>query len=225
MQLQQEEKWEINYCDMTILKSRFQAVMKGDPSKPRGKHKVRSLYFDNINDKVLREKLYGIENREKFRIRYYNDDISNILLEKKSKHSGFGEKQVENLTSAEVQLLLEGKYDWIKEEGERPLLLELYRKILSQGLRPKTIVDCMRESFVFEPGNVRITLDYDIHTGLSGLDFLNPDCIMMPVNEKNIILMKIKWDHFLPDIIRDIVQLNNRQGASFSKYATSRIYD
>lgn len=225
MQLRHEAKCEINYCDMTILKSRLQTVMKNDPSAPEGKYKVRSLYFDNIKDKALRERLYGIGNREKFRVRYYNEDINGIHLEKKSKFSGLGEKHIESLSSEEVKLLLEGNYGWIKEEQERPLLWELYRKILSQGLRPKTIVDYTREAFVFEAGNVRVTLDYDIRTGLSGLDFLNPNCTMMPINEKNTILLEIKWDHFLPDIIRDIVQLNNRQCVSFSKYATSRIYD
>ena len=40
----------------------------------------------------------------------------------------------------------------------------------SQCLRPKTIVDYTREPFVYGPGNVRITLDYNIRTGLGNTD-------------------------------------------------------
>ena len=93
----------------------------------------------------------------------------------------------------------------------------------SQGLRPKTIVDYAREPFVFSAGNVRVTLDYDIRTGLYCTDFLNPDCITIPAGNAPIIL-EVKWDEFLPSVIRDIVQLESRRTAAFSKYAVCRIY-
>lgn len=93
----------------------------------------------------------------------------------------------------------------------------------TEGLRPKTIVDYMREPFTYGPGNVRVTLDYDIRTGLSCVDFLNPDCPTIPAGDDKIIL-EVKWDEFLPDIIRDAVQLDNRRVGAFSKYAACRIY-
>ena len=93
----------------------------------------------------------------------------------------------------------------------------------SRGLRPKTIVDYTREPFVFSAGNVRVTLDYDIRTGLYCTDFLNPDCITIPAGNAPIIL-EVKWDEFLPSVIRDIVQLESRHTAAFSKYAACRIY-
>ena len=91
------------------------------------------------------------------------------------------------------------------------------------GLRPRTIVDYMREPFVYTPGNVRVTLDYDIRTGLGCTDFLNPGCITVPAGAAPIIL-EVKWDTFLPDIIRDAVQLSGRRAGAFSKYAACRIY-
>ena len=48
-------------------------------------------------------------------------------------------------------------------------------------LRPRTIVDYTREAFVFGPGDVRITLDYGIRTGLAATDLLAPDCVTVPV--------------------------------------------
>ena len=117
---------------------------------------------------------------------------------------------------------MEGRFDWMIQSKE-PLLCELYSKIMSQGLRPKTIVDYTREPFVFAPGNVRVTLDYNIRTGLLDTDFLNSKSITVPAGNAPVIL-EVKWDDYLPDLIRDAVQLKNSRGGSFSKYAACRIY-
>ena len=93
----------------------------------------------------------------------------------------------------------------------------------SKGLRPKTIVDYTREPFIYAPGNVRVTLDYNIRTGLGCTDFLNEACVTVPAGDAPIIL-EVKWDGFLPDIIRDAVQLGSRRAAAFSKYAQCRVY-
>ena len=174
-------------------------------------------------DQTLREKLDGINNREKFRIRYYNFDTSVIHLEKKSKRNGLGHKEMAAMTADEAQQIVDGSWEWMKN-ADRPLIKELYSKMQSQGLRPKTIVDYTREPFVYAPGNVRVTLDYDIRTALRSVDFLNPHCVTIPAGNAPIIL-EVKWDAFLPNIIRDIVQLEGRHTSAFSKYAICRIYD
>ena len=222
MDFRHEWKHEINYSDMIILRQRLKAVMKPDENAVDGKYFIRSLYFDNISDKALREKIDGVNCREKFRIRYYNNDTSLIHLEKKSKINGLGNKQSANLSAEEAQKIVDGDFDWMIN-SDRPLVQELYSKMISQGLRPRTIVDYTREPFVFSAGNVRVTLDYDIRTGLYCTDFLNPDCITIPAGNAPIIL-EVKWDEFLPSVIRDIVQLESRRTAAFSKYAVCRIY-
>lgn len=223
MDYRHEWKHEINHADMLILRQRLRAVMKQDVHARNGKYFIRSLYFDNAADKVLREKLDGINCREKFRIRYYDHDTSLIHLEKKSKRNGLGSKDSAGLTAVEAQRIVDGDWEWMKH-ADRPLVRELYGKMQSQGLRPKTIVDYWREPFVYGPGNVRVTLDYDIRTGLRSTDFLDPDCVTIPAGDAPIIL-EVKWDAYLPNVIRDIVQLEGRHTSAFSKYAICRIYD
>ena len=86
-----------------------------------------------------------------------------------------------------------------------------------------TIVDYTREPFVYRPGNVRITIDYDIRTGLRCTDFLDWNCVTVPARDAPIIL-EVKWDEYLPDIIRHTVQLDSRMSSAFSKYAACRVY-
>lgn len=223
MDYRHEWKHEISVADLRILRRRLGAVMQPDAHARDGKYLIRSLYFDNAADKALREKLEGVNDREKFRIRYYDLDPSLIHLEKKRRRNGLGTKETAELTAAEARAIVDGDWEWMKSD-DRPLVRELYGKMRSQGLRPKTIVDYTREPFVYGPGNVRVTLDYDIRTGLRSTDFLNPDCITIPAGDGPIIL-EVKWDAFLPDLIRDIVQLEGRHSGAFSKYAVCRIYE
>ena len=217
-----EWKFEINASDMIAIRQRLRAVAKPDPHAVDGKYRIRSLYFDDLTDKALREKLDVVNRREKFRIRYYNGDTGLIHLEKKSKQNGLGAKDIAPLSAAEAQAIVDGDLGWMLT-SDRPLVRELYSKMRAGTLRPKTIVDYTRETFVYAPGNVRVTLDYDIRTGLGCTDFLNPDCVTVPAGDAPI-LMEVKWDAFLPDIIRAAVQLQGRRASAFSNYAQCRIY-
>ncbi|MBR1658700.1 MAG: polyphosphate polymerase domain-containing protein [Oscillospiraceae bacterium] len=223
MQYRHEWKHELNCLDLLNIRSRLRAVMEPDPHAVGGKYLIRSLYFDNLSDKALREKIDGVNMREKFRIRYYNGDTSLIHLEKKSKLNGLGTKFSAPLSPEEAQRIVDGDMEWMLGASDRPLVQELCCKMRSQGLRPRTIVDYTREPFIFRPGNVRVTLDYDIRTGLGCTDFLNPDTPTVPAGDAPIIL-EVKWDAYLPDIIRDAVQTPGRRVGAFSKYAQSRIY-
>lgn len=222
MKYRHEWKHEIRYGDLLALRSSLSAVAQKDSHATNGRYTVRSLYFDNASDKALREKIDGVNKREKFRIRYYDDDASFLSLEKKSKLNGLCAKKRTPLSKEQVQNILDGHYHWMPQSGD-PLITELYGKIMGQGLRPKTIVTYTREPYVFAPGNVRITLDYDIRTGMQSLDFLNPRCVTIPAGE-NIIILEVKWDDYLPDIIRDALQLPGCRVEAFSKYARCRIY-
>ena len=223
MQFRHEVKHEISVHDMLILRQRLRAVMKSDKHAVNGGYDIRSLYFDNIDDKALREKLDGVNIREKYRIRLYNRDSSVIHLERKFKHGGLGYKDSASLTPEEVQAIVNGDVEWMAR-SQNDVILGFYTRIKNEGLKAKVIVDYSREPFVYGPGNVRVTLDYNIRTGLSCTDFLNPNCVTIPV-EGSPCILEVKWDNYLPDVVRDAVQLEGRHSTAFSKYAACRMYD
>lgn len=218
-----ELKHLITPADRAVICANLRAVAQPDPhARADGSYFIRSLYFDSTSDRALREKIDGVNRREKFRIRYYNGDTSMIHLEKKMKKNGLGCKLSAELTREEARRIVDGDLGWMPASG-RPLVIELYAKMKAQGLKPKTIVDYERIPFVYAPGNVRVTVDYNIRTGLHCTDFLNPDCVTIPAGDPAIVL-EVKWDEYLPDIIRRAVQLKNRRAGAFSKYQIARIY-
>ena len=225
LKFRHELKHYITYGDYLMIRQRLNIVAEHDiNASDNGKYKIRSLYFDNDDNKVLREKKDGIRCREKFRIRYYNEDLSFIKLEKKSKVNGLCLKESVRVTKEECEKIISGDIEWMKYI-DKELLNELYSKMQYQRIKPKTIVDYIREPFIYKMGNVRITFDSDIRTGINSTDFFNFDVPMIAHDvayNNNTIILEVKFDEFLPDIISDVIQTNNREQTSFSKYAVCR---
>lgn len=221
--MRHEYKHRISYADYLVITSRLKHIASRDANVGEtGRYMVHSLYFDNLSDKALREKLDGVDKREKFRIRYYNQDTSYIRLEKKSKIHGLCDKQSAPLTREQVEQIVNGQTEFLKEAPQE-LLRELYLKMKNQLLRPKTIVDYEREPYVYAPGNVRITFDSHIKTGLFHRHLFEEQLVTVPT-EPQTMIMEVKYDAFLPEIIQQAVRVPNRQASAFSKYAMCRIY-
>ena len=215
MPLRHELKHRINLREDLVLSQRLKKLFPHDKNAgPDGTYRVTSLYFDTPYDSALREKIDGVNRREKFRLRYYGMDTSFIRLEKKYKISGLCGKRSARMTQEQVKVL----------DSDEPLFIELYSKIKGKGLRPKAIVRYDREAFLYAPGNVRITLDRDIRTGLGCVDFLNPEIFYMRTMEPGTVL-EVKYDAFLPELVRMAAQVPGRQAAACSKYALCRRFD
>ncbi len=216
-----EFKYYINYLDFIQLRSKLKIIADPDKNGIDGSgYRVKSLYFDNYNDKLLKENLEGVNNREKFRLRIYNDDASFIRIEKKRKVKELSFKKGAVISTAECKNLLKGNLDILKKNGN-PLCLELYAKMQYQYLRPKNIVGYNREAFVYRMGNVRVTLDYNIRMTYNTYGFLTSKYLPMAI--PNVYILEVKYDSFLPEVIRDIVSVYSRGRISFSKYAATRI--
>lgn len=219
-----ELKYIISKADDYLLTQRLCKLFKHDKfSGEKGVYRVNSLYFDTPYDKALKQKIDGVNCREKFRIRYYNNDLSFIRVEKKYKKNSLCKKFNAKISKEDVKKILNNDIEFLLQ-SENTLLNELYSKIRGQLLTPKTIVTYDREAFVFEPGNVRITIDRNLHTGLKCLDFLNPNIYTTDVLDE-ISVLEVKYDEFLPEIVEDAIQVQNARQTAFSKYAICRKYD
>lgn len=160
MKFRHECKHRINLADITRLRTRLEAVAERDPhSGEDGTYLVKSLYFDNYKDKVLREKTDGVNNREKFRIRYYGSDTSFMRLEKKLKIGGLCSKESTPITAEECRRIMDGDTEKAAEE-------------LIKAEAKKSL---LRSKSVTKSG---IELTYEVRVRESDTDFVNKisDC-------------------------------------------------
>ena len=210
-----EIKYSVSVFEAELLKRRLGALLRPDPHvRADGSYFIRSVYFDDPDFTAYNEKLAGVKERTKYRIRFYNMDDSVIFLERKSKDGDFSGKDSVPLTRAQADALILGTEDLRRESG---LLGELGR--LRAGVwRPVVIVDYDRWPFIYKDGNVRITIDANVRTCPYSTDCFNPRLLTVPVLDDGEAVLEVKYDAFLPAPVRSLIEGVRKQRCAVSKY-------
>ncbi|WP_400244342.1 polyphosphate polymerase domain-containing protein [Niallia sp. JL1B1071] len=218
-----ELKHELNQIDCYLLRNKLKHVMEVDPhATNNGKYLIRSVYFDNFENKALIQKKEGLLNRDKFRVRLYDYNTNFLNLERKSKRNNLTYKDKCRITAEEYEKIRLGDIKWM-ENDHRELVKELFIHMSLYQLKPQTVVDYVREVFIYRYGNVRVTFDSSIQTSFRNNDVLNRDLPMVETNP-NITILEVKYDEFLPEMIKNLLQLSDRRKGTYSKYQISRMY-
>lgn len=217
-----ELKYMISLSDYITMKNRLRHFLKADRfGGQNNEYHVRSLYFDDVYDSCLFEKLSGVYSREKFRIRIYNLSDRIIKFERKYKEGQFVLKKSTAITRDECNAIIEGKIDLIKN-AQSSLLQKFYIKSRNSVYKPAVVVDYVREAYTHSVENIRITFDKKLKTCFKKTDIFNPDLPTFPAINTNSIILEIKFNRFLPDYIKNIISISSLQRLSISKYLLCR---
>lgn len=214
-----EYKFLISRSSADLLKLRLPCVMKRDDhAGPTGEYTIRSLYFDDWNGSALAEKLDGVRDRSKYRIRIYNDDDSVIKLEKKEKHGSLTKKTAQTISRADVLALEQALPEGCPDHRDG-LVEELRLACLGKGLRPKVLVDYDRTPFVCVFGNTRITLDDHLRTRPYDCHLFSSSQAMIPVLDRDQVILEVKFDDYLPGYLADVLRDIPKDALAISKFA------
>lgn len=216
-----ENKYIITTADYLTLTTRLKTLMSPDENvvNSEGEYFIRSLYFDDEFQSGLEDKREGALEREKFRIRFYNFDRSFIRLESKQKHNFLTRKESANLTYEEVKNILDGDI-WDLFNSEYELVRSFYLKSRLRHLRPKVIVDYVREAYTYN--DVRITFDKNIRTANYQTNIFSKGVITLPCLPSNMMVLEVKYDDDLPYVIKKLLQPLAASQTAFSKYDMCR---
>lgn len=219
-----ELKYQVTDAQLQMLKNRINHLLPLDSHVARtGSYRIRSLYFDDYDNRCLKENENGTDPREKFRIRIYNGSAEKISLECKRKERGKTHKTSCPLTQEQTRQLMAGKV--LPDIGSQPpLLRKLTLQMMTRRLRPVVIVEYCRIPYVYKNGNVRITLDTNILSSSEVETFLDPRISGRPVLPVGQQLLEVKYDEYLPDFIYRSLMLPNLRQTAFSKYYICRKY-
>lgn len=209
-----ENKFEITLPAAMQLKSMLQGVLQADPHAGPDGYLIHSIYFDDLDYHAYRDKVDGVRDRSKLRLRYYNSDESYIVFENKEKIGNLTRKTSMRVTSETARQLLAGKH----VSNQRGQLLNLYHALLSSGLQPRVLVDYHRLPFVYPVSNVRITIDMDVKTAPFSLDLFNREQAMLPVLDPGTAVLEVKYDEFLPPYLAELLNTVPMTRIAVSKY-------
>lgn len=222
-----EYKYMIDAVTEGALLTKTKTVLKSDGNALNdGRYIIRSLYFDDVDNSCLQANLSGIDNRSKFRIRYYNDDYGFMRLEKKSKSHGMTLKESCEISEDEFWELFHGRHLRSSEESGMSMEKErLLSEFFIRGMRPSVIVTYERIPFVYKAGNVRVTFDRNLSSSTQVGKFLSGDYRQRPVFGVGKSLLEVKFDEFLPVHIKAALQMDGLRWTTFSKYYMCRVYE
>ncbi|HWQ57852.1 MAG TPA: polyphosphate polymerase domain-containing protein [Clostridia bacterium] len=221
-----ELKYYINQGDYTLLRRKLSLTMEQDrfAAKNGGEYFIRSLYFDDADDSAFREKISGVDDRDKFRVRIYNMKDDAIKLECKHKESSYICKQSVSLSRAEYETLRRGNYTFLLGRPE-PFARRMFAEFSLRPLRPVVLVDYMREAYVFPVEDVRVTFDKNVRTGYRSTALFDPNVPTYPVVADYDMVLEIKFNRYLPTYIRALLQTDAHARSAVSKYALCRKFE
>ncbi|MFJ7937615.1 VTC domain-containing protein [Peribacillus sp. NPDC096622] len=106
-----ELKHAITKADCHLLRKNLKNFMRLDPHGLDGKYLIRSVYFDNFDNKILRQKTAGFYHRDKCR-----------------------------LSAREYERIRSGDIDWMSGDS-RNILRDLYVQMTLFQIKPTNVVD------------------------------------------------------------------------------------
>lgn len=221
MMYRAEDKYNCTEAELYMLQSRMEAALRSDVNEGGSDgYRISSLYFDDIRDSCLQDTVDGVNRRNKYRIRIYNDSLDVIKLEVKSKKNNRIQKRSKTISKAQMESLMRGECIEDGASAKDPATL-FNLAIRTQGLRPKVIVTYERKAYVYEPGNVRITLDRNVRAS-SRVEAFGEKNISYDFLREYDKVLEVKYDELIPGFLLQLLELSNMQQSAYSKYQLCR---
>ena len=212
-----EWKYLIPYTEAAILQRKLEPFMQYDSHAKDGSYMIRSLYFDDWKNTAYQQKLMGIYDRKKWRIRIYNCSDRVISLERKRKKGNYIFKESAKLSREEFEKILDCDYAFLLQRQEQ-LCKEFYVECVSSILRPKVIVDYDRTPMVLESGTVRVTFDSCVRAAIGSFDIFDEMLPTISAMNPEELVLEVKYTEFLPELIHRLLPLEESGFSAFSKY-------
>lgn len=218
--LRSEMKYWISYSDSLFLQNELDRILMPDSYSQDGFYRVRSLYFDTVNQKDYIEKLEGVEQRKKIRMRIYDESTDTVKLECKQKSGALQHKESLLISRGDAVRYMEGDYGSLLDYPEE-LAWRLYCDMALGCYRPAVIVEYERCAYMYGEYNTRVTIDRHVRSSELSLDLFDQDPSWVHTIEDAVIL-EVKFNERLIEPIKKILAKYHLTNVSVSKYGSGR---
>src|SRR5678815_4985862 len=173
----QQSRFELKYLINETMAERVrdfvQCYLSMDEfsvGKPNYSYPVHSLYLDSDNLEIYWRTINGDKNRFKLRLRYYSDHPdSPVFFEIKRRMKDVIQKQRGGVRQDAVPLLLGGHFPatehMISRDAKGLIAVQKFCSLMTQiHARPKSHIYYMREAYVSDNDEVRVTMDRKVYS-------------------------------------------------------------
>lgn len=217
-----ELKYVVSLEKVFRIRSRLSSFLDYDSNSNEEGYIVRSLYFDALNDKDLFDTLYGLNDKHKIRLRIYSIHDKQVKLEWKRKSGSDSHKITFMITRENAESMINGDYDFLRFMGNEHAQ-SIYALLVREAYRPKTIVEYQRVAYVHPISNIRICFDYHIKASLTPFNFFDENIGYLPLLSVDQTVLEVKYDDFMPTLIKEILSPLDELSQANSKYVQARM--
>lgn len=226
--LRHELKFYITRTQYEVLSRCLKGALHLDPNavKNGGSYHIRSLYFDTVFDDAYYDKIDGVKDRDKYRMRIYNLQDKEIFMECKTKVGSMISKRSAKINRDLAEQIIACDPTGL-EYTKSGLLRDVFREMKTKLLHPVVIVDYEREAYLHPAEEVRITFDMKLRSGLNSIDLFNPYVPTVPVLDHEQTILEIKYNRLLPPYIAELISFACPEAvqSAISKYTMCRRYE
>ena len=216
-----ELKFLLSMVEYEHLKRLLGTLLARDVNMKQGKdYYIRSLYFDTPENKDYYDKLIGVAQRKKIRLRIYDTSTDQVKLEIKNKDNNYSIKETMTISREEATQLLMGNYNVLAEYDDA-LSKKAYFNLKAFAYTPKVIVDYEREAYLLPIENIRITFDKRVRA-FKGNGLFEEQNALVGVLAPEYMILEVKYDKYLPAHIENVLSSICMQRMSVSKYCMAR---
>ncbi|MCE5344498.1 MAG: polyphosphate polymerase domain-containing protein [Eubacteriales bacterium] len=226
--MRHEYKYYISLLEYHLLSAALDKVLERDPNgdAENNEYAIRSLYFDTFRDSAMLDKINGVRDRDKYRIRIYDFSDKLIRMECKSKAGNLISKRSLVIPRLLAEQLMASDPTGL-EQTRSGLLQDVFREMTINLLHPVVLVDYVREAYMYSAEEVRITFDKHLRTGLHSTELFNPDIPTLPPLDHDEMILEVKYNRSLPPFLRDLLctYVQSAQNSAISKYCWCRRFE
>lgn len=216
-----ELKYPIGEMDYYKVNELFKEVLTPDPNNKNYGYRIRSLYFDSLNNDDYYAKVNGEEVRKKIRLRIYDTNTDKVKLEIKRKMNVSQRKETTTISREDAIDLINKDYS-VLLKYENDTAKSAYNIMTIGQYRPVVLVDYNRRAYIHNENNIRVTLDSDIKSNEFDFDMFNEDILMTPIVDYYNAVLEVKFDGELFCWISQALAGLDTTNRSLSKYCSSR---
>lgn len=215
-----EKKYYISLWDIVKLKSKLKYFLKEDKySLSSTGYKVRSVYFDSIDNLDYYSKIDGLNKRKKIRLRVYGHDLDFAKLEVKHKLGDKQRKVSLIIKKSDAENLLKGDYESLLTMGNESAKW-IYSQFKSGLYKPRCMIEYDRYVLMHPTNKIRITIDSNIKYSNTEFNLFKKSPSLLPILHTPIL--EVKYNGFLLDPVRNVIKQFNLEECAISKYVMAR---
>jgi len=216
-----EKKYLLDIVEYTKYIKTLENIMKKDIHNDKNGYKIRTLYFDTINDKDYEEKEVGLRNRRKIRLRMYNATPEFAMIELKQKDGEFYIKKSLKLNKEDAIEITKGKYSSLLKYNDK-FAAECYGIMQMYAYVPKTVIEYTRNAFIIQENQTRITFDQNIKFSETNYNLFDSNMVLNDAMDNTKVILEVKYSGFLLSYIKDLLKKLDKSEIAASKYCTGR---